>query len=148
MKNRLINAAIALISAFVGVVLYTSLFEPPCQEIRHHAEKAFDLPYVHIGQNNAMAFDPLSDIFTEAVNRTTAAVVHIEALDYYSNSELIGPNSDTELKDKVDGSGVIFSSDGYIVTNAHVVQNADKIEVTLTNKKRYVAQLVGVDIVV
>jgi S1-C subfamily serine protease len=42
------------------------------------------------------------------------------------------------------GSGVIISPDGYIVTNHHVIKNADKIEVVLNQPKRtYVAQVVG-----
>lgn len=43
------------------------------------------------------------------------------------------------------GSGVIVSEDGYIVTNNHVVQNADEIEVVLNNNKTYKARLVGKD---
>lgn len=43
------------------------------------------------------------------------------------------------------GSGVIISNDGYIVTNFHVVQNAEKIEVTLNDKRTYEAELVGTD---
>ncbi|QII69815.1 Do family serine endopeptidase [Apibacter sp. B3706] len=44
------------------------------------------------------------------------------------------------------GSGVIISSDGYIVTNNHVIDGADKIEITLNNQKTYTATLVGTDI--
>lgn len=43
------------------------------------------------------------------------------------------------------GSGVIVSDNGYIVTNNHVVDNADKIKVTLNNKKTYEAELIGTD---
>jgi len=44
------------------------------------------------------------------------------------------------------GSGVIISSDGYIVTNSHVVKNAEKIEVILNNnKKSFVGKVVGFD---
>ncbi len=43
------------------------------------------------------------------------------------------------------GSGVIISEDGYIVTNNHVIDGADKIEVTLNNQKTYTATLVGTD---
>lgn len=43
------------------------------------------------------------------------------------------------------GSGVIISADGYIVTNHHVVDQADQIEVILTNKHSYKARIVGSD---
>jgi len=52
-----------------------------------------------------------------------------------------------EMKQKVHslGSGVIMSADGYILTNNHVVDGADKLWVTLENKKRYSAHVVGRD---
>jgi len=43
------------------------------------------------------------------------------------------------------GSGVIISSDGYIVTNNHVVAKADQLQVTLNNNKTYDAELIGAD---
>ena len=43
------------------------------------------------------------------------------------------------------GSGVIIREDGYIVTNNHVIDGADKIEVTLNNNQKYPAVLVGTD---
>jgi serine protease Do len=43
------------------------------------------------------------------------------------------------------GSGVIISSDGYIITNNHVVAGGGKVEVTLTNKRIYPATVVGTD---
>lgn len=43
------------------------------------------------------------------------------------------------------GSGVIISSDGYIVTNDHVVKNAEKINITLDDKRTYIAKLIGSD---
>ena len=43
------------------------------------------------------------------------------------------------------GSGVIISPDGYIISNNHVVAGANKLEVVLSNKKSYVATLVGTD---
>ncbi|MBK8786704.1 MAG: trypsin-like peptidase domain-containing protein [Chitinophagaceae bacterium] len=46
---------------------------------------------------------------------------------------------------RASGSGVIISDDGYIVTNNHVVENADEINVTLSNKKTYKAKVIGTD---
>lgn len=43
------------------------------------------------------------------------------------------------------GSGVILTSDGYIVTNSHVIKNGDEIHVNLTNGKQYPAKVVGDD---
>lgn len=43
------------------------------------------------------------------------------------------------------GSGVFISNDGYIVTNNHVVEGADELTVTLSNKKQYKAKLIATD---
>ena len=43
------------------------------------------------------------------------------------------------------GSGVIISNDGYIVTNNHVIQDANEIEVTLNDNRKYSASIVGAD---
>ncbi|MFM1746304.1 MAG: hypothetical protein RLZZ630_2241, partial [Bacteroidota bacterium] len=43
------------------------------------------------------------------------------------------------------GSGVILSEDGYIVTNNHVIENADEVTVTLDDKQTYKARVVGID---
>lgn len=44
------------------------------------------------------------------------------------------------------GSGVVISSDGYIVTNNHVIENADEIEVVLNDNRSYEAKVVGTDV--
>jgi len=43
------------------------------------------------------------------------------------------------------GSGVIITDDGYIVTNYHVIENAEKIEITLNDKRNLTAKLIGSD---
>lgn len=50
-----------------------------------------------------------------------------------------------EVVPRGQGSGVIFTPDGYIVTNSHVVQGAATLTVTLKNGKRYPAKLIGRD---
>lgn len=48
-------------------------------------------------------------------------------------------------KSQGSGSGVIISSDGYIVTNNHVVEGADELTVTLNDNKEYSARIIGTD---
>ncbi len=58
------------------------------------------------------------------------------------------PNGRTprrEMKRTSLGSGVIHTSDGYIITNNHVVENADKINIRLTNHEEYEAKIIGRD---
>ncbi|MBX2930623.1 MAG: trypsin-like peptidase domain-containing protein [Chitinophagaceae bacterium] len=56
-----------------------------------------------------------------------------------------GPRIQTIPEQQASGSGVIISQDGYIVTNNHVIDAADEINVTLTNKKTYKATVIGTD---
>jgi len=55
-----------------------------------------------------------------------------------------GPRGDREIPRGV-GSGFILSADGYVMTNAHVVQGADDITVTLTDRREFKAKLIGAD---
>ena len=48
-------------------------------------------------------------------------------------------------KQQGSGSGVIISADGYIVTNNHVVADADELTVTLNDNKEYSARIIGTD---
>ena len=78
--------------------------------------------------------------------KTTATQVQSQApssiFDYFFGFPQSGP----QQREKVgSGSGVIIREDGYIVTNNHVIDGADKIEVTLNNNITYPATLVGTD---
>lgn len=44
------------------------------------------------------------------------------------------------------GSGVIVSQEGYIITNSHVVKDADEIKVTLTDKREFIGKVIGSDL--
>jgi serine protease Do len=56
-----------------------------------------------------------------------------------------GPEQHPDFKQRSLGSGFIIDSDGYVVTNNHVVEGADKIKVFLKNEKEYDAEIVGRD---
>lgn len=56
-----------------------------------------------------------------------------------------GGQAQREFKARGLGSGFIISSDGYILTNAHVVLNADKVTVKLNDKREFKAKIVGID---
>jgi serine protease Do len=85
--------------------------------------------------------------FSQAAAKATPSVVYINSISQsgasYSMWDLLfsGGGSQTQVSS---GSGVIFTQDGYIVTNNHVVESAEKIQV-LYNKKSYDAELIGTD---
>lgn len=92
---------------------------------------------------------------TYAATQTVQAVVHVRvrstvAFDDQSDNPLYQffyGNNIRQQPRKVTGfgSGVIISPDGYIVTNNHVIDGADSIQVTLNNNKVYTATVVGRD---
>ncbi len=103
--------------------------------------------------------------FTPAATSATPAVVHIKTRTkarQVSNSQtqrqrnpfsdLFGDDLDGFFggprvipEQRASGSGVVITEDGYIVTNNHVIDGADEINVTLANKKSYKATVIGSD---
>lgn len=89
--------------------------------------------------------------FTFAAEKTVHGVVHIQCETtvqsvFYDDffSFLLSPQSG-ERSYQTSGSGVIISEDGYVITNNHVVQDAETINVVLNDKRSFVARLVGND---
>lgn len=82
-----------------------------------------------ITNNNRNRRSPFSDFFGDDV------------FDQFFN----GPQVQMIPEQRASGSGVIVSDDGYIVTNNHVIENADEVNVTLANKKTYKATVIGSD---
>ncbi|CAN5495363.1 Do family serine endopeptidase [soil metagenome] len=96
--------------------------------------------------------------FTTTAEKVTKAVVHIKSI---SDGQVAARDERQNQNDpfqyffdqrqqqrgpsQSSGSGVIINADGYIVTNNHVVQGADKIEVTLSDNQTFTAEVVGTD---
>ncbi len=97
--------------------------------------------------------------FTVAAEKSVHAVVHIKTEferkssvydDFFGFNdpffELFGNRNQTKRYPIfATGSGVIISTDGYIVTNNHVVQDANMVTVTLNDKREFEAEIVGTD---
>lgn len=79
--------------------------------------------------------------FKNAVRIASPAVVNVYNRSFSSASI----NDSDQLQVNNLGSGVIMTKDGYILTNKHVIQNADQIVVALQNGNIYEASLVGSD---
>ncbi len=114
-------------------------------------------PPVALAQSQTQALTDLSRSFEMLAERTTPAVVQIFTVGYGAVSQAGGQV--LALGERT-GSGVLVSADGYIVTNAHVVSGARRIEVLLAERavaaastnsilkpvgKQLVADLIGVD---
>ena len=115
-------------------------------EIEGIADKtsSFTLANNHNSKNNL-------DL-TFAAEKTVNTVVHIksEYVQNYQSDPLLdffwGPNGSRGDRTQIaTGSGVIISSDGYIVTNNHVIEDASKISVTLNDGRELIAECLGTD---
>ncbi|WP_037319944.1 S1C family serine protease [Salegentibacter sp. Hel_I_6] len=87
--------------------------------------------------------------FTEAAENTVNGVVHVKNVAVFRGPRtmrdfIYGNNSGGKALQGA-GSGVIISPDGYIVTNNHVIREANEVEVTLNNNKTYTAEIIGTD---
>ncbi len=103
-------------------------------------------PSVTASSSSVSATDNIDFIYAAA--KATPSVVYINSISQtgttYSVYDLFFGGGGSQQTQVSSGSGVIFSSDGYIVTNNHVVEAAEKIQV-LYNKKQYDAELIGTD---
>lgn len=111
----------------------------------------------HFARFNGMNDSSAVLSFSYAAKKTVETVVHIKSTShqpsnaYYGNDlfrQFFGDDFYGGQREQVKqgtGSGVIVSADGYIVTNAHVIQDADEVEVALNNSRSYKASVIGID---
>ena len=89
-----------------------------------------------------------SQAFIEVAEKVTPTIVQIAVVSERENPHgdwFFFPFKNMPKEQKGSGSGIIISSDGYIVTNNHVVENASKVSVGLSDKRQFEATVIGTD---
>lgn len=164
LKSILLVVAISASTAFLSVWAYSKFFAGAS----YSEQEPGKLPVNYAGffnHDNENAGAPVD--FTDAATASTPAVVHIKThtkartvsnnskqknpfSDLFGDDDPFsdffgGPRSGVIPEQRASGSGVLISGDGYIITNNHVIDGADEITVTTTNRKTYTGTVVASD---
>jgi len=89
-----------------------------------------------------------SKAFIEVAEKVTPTIVQVAVVSERENPHndfFFFPFKDMPKEQRGSGSGIIISDDGYIVTNNHVVENATKVTVGMSDKRTFDAKVVGTD---
>lgn len=156
-KQQFLGLAFAsLLGGIIALGGYKLISEEPITIIQP-VKESVQFSNFKAKPSTAMASEGLN--FVEAAKKTTPGVVHIRTIYNSSASRNQQSPFDEYFKDFFGdnrrqpnrqqsagtGSGVIISEDGYIVTNNHVIDNADEIEVLLNDNSTYKGKIVGTD---
>lgn len=157
MKKYVIAVLMAMAGGFISLGAYSLI------EKKHNSASQYVQQSAPVQMADYVPGNPVTGPdFTNAANMTVHAVVHIKTEyqrknstydnffdDFYNNFFNIQPMNPYQQRQQKPieafGSGVIISADGYIVTNNHVVQEADKISVTLNDRRTFTAEIIGTD---
>jgi len=135
----------------IAVFIYAKFLNPETSEAKVQIIEKQPIELANaFTQEDKVNFD-----FTYAAEKSVNAVVHVmtqirQERNYYSNPLYEFFYGDRGVQREPapivgSGSGVIISDDGYIVTNNHVIDRSDDIEVVLNDKRSFKAKLVGTD---
>ncbi len=138
---------IAVFGGMVALFAYTQFVNPRSYNVSAQQPQMVRLTKLPEGGSSNFTD------FTFAAERTVHGVVHVKTTSM-QNQAYANPFYEFFFGTRPEiqpqpisgfGSGVIISDDGYIVTNNHVIDGAEKIEVTLNDKHTYTADLIGRD---
>lgn len=114
-----------------------------------------DGPEIEALEKQNRAFERIAEAVTPAVaNIRTTQVIKVQQSPFFADpffrqffGDMFGPQYGIprEYREHSLGSGVVLSSDGYIVTNNHVIAKASEIEVMLVDRRTFKAKVVGAD---
>ncbi|MBS3772046.1 MAG: Do family serine endopeptidase [Bacteroidales bacterium] len=154
-RKHIGTVVIAILAALLTVMIYSSLNNNNDTQRRFAAAERLsqnDTNGIHFA-NLPADFKAEKFNFTLAAENTVPAVVHVTT--QFTREQPVNPlyrfffdeRAPQQRQREVEGfgSGVIISSDGYIVTNHHVVKQSDELSVTLPNEEDYEAEIVGMD---
>ena len=146
MKQLIKTATVALFGGFVALGSYIAFFENTNTNGALEPKAEFKL--TNYASSPSMPLESID--FVEASNKSLDAVVHVKtvsvAQQYYNPwSRYFGGDPYSSKQQRASGSGVIISDDGFIVTNNHVIENAETIEITTNDNQTFEATLVGRD---
>ncbi len=142
-----ITFLMVIAGAFIAVWAYSTFFDNP--QVVTITEKQ-PLKYATLAADSDAALPDL----TFAAEKSIHAVVHIATQSVRGGGwssgnpffdEFFGLRNQQPQIAQGFGSGVIISTDGYIITNNHVIEDAQKIKVILNDKREFEAKLVGTD---
>jgi len=131
----------SLLSALLSVMIYRYFEQPREIHIRETVPARYtNFDPMEVSKQRIFLSSSPTD-FVAAAEAVTPAVVNIKTMQGGGGFDFWGNNT----LGSATGSGVIISSDGYIVTNNHVIEDSDDIVVTLNDKRDFSAELIGAD---
>lgn len=122
------------------------LQEPPARQ--HDGRKPADRPIQSMRDFSNAMVDIAESANPTVVTVFTERTLRVRAFDPFADFfgfRAPGQQRQQEYRQSGQGSGVIVSSDGYILTNNHVIQQADTVNVRLMNNRVYPARVIGAD---